>query len=311
MNVGLCHVVLSCNQMSVAAPCINFFDISFKLLPNVRGVFRICHHNRIKVNLIYTRSVFVHVYKYRIASMFQFAFSVIFLSLFLLTPQVAVAQNSGLFGSREIQSSNMKSFGKWTELWRRHMLQRAEDAQGETTNDTEGTQNCRGRNRIRCSRDAWEKFVAEQQAAIGTDGSGENASPGSVSVTPELLFAVNLYMNKSTYIVDPVNWGIPDHWATPDEFFLKDGDCEDYAISKYVTLKRLGVDPDSMRLVILQDENLRVAHAVLAVEFEGNYHILDNQVDSVLTHDKILHYRPVYSINETAWWLHQVRRFGR
>lgn len=51
-----------------------------------------------------------------------------------------------------------------------------------------------------------------------------------------------------------------------------------------MTLKRLGIDPNLMRLVILQDENLRIAHAVLAVEVDGVFHILDNQVDTVLPH---------------------------
>ncbi len=231
------------------------------------------------------------------------AITLLFLLAFgVLAPQQASAV-AGLFGSREIRSTNMKSFDKWTEVWRRHNLQRAESAK-ETNGDSSVERNCRGLNRARCTREAWEEFIAEQQSTV----SAEAENP---ELTLELLKAVNLYMNRAPYIVDPVNWGIPDHWATPDEFFLKDGDCEDYAISKLVTLKRLGVDPSKMRLVVLQDENLRIAHAVLAVELDGEFHILDNQVDSVLPHTKILHYRPVYSINEDGWWLHQVRRFGR
>lgn len=227
------------------------------------------------------------------------------LPITLLLGLVAVAAPSavhaqGLFGSREIASTNMQSFDKWTDLWRRHNLQRAEAAEEEPL-PSSVERNCRGRNRIKCSREAWEEFLTEQQLVVG-----ESEGP-----TLELINAVNRYMNRSPYIVDPVNWGIPDYWATPDEFFLKDGDCEDYAISKFVTLKRLGIDPQLMRLVVLQDENLRIAHAVLAVEIDGVFHILDNQVDTVLPHTKILHYRPVYSINEGGWWLHQVRRFGR
>ena len=65
-----------------------------------------------------------------------------------------------------------------------------------------------------------------------------------------------------------------------------------------------------MRLVILQDENLNVAHAILAVRLDDQNFILDNQVDAVLPDTQILHYRPVYSINESAWWLHRVRRFS-
>ncbi len=214
----------------------------------------------------------------------------------------AQGRTLGLFGSREIHSTNMKSFDKWTALWRRHNLQRSKEAE-EPALPSSVEKNCRGRNRAKCSREAWEEFLAEQQDGLSVDGG--------IVPTVELLSAVNAYMNRSPYIIDPVNWGIPDYWATPDEFFLKDGDCEDYAISKFVTLKRLGIDPSVMRLVILQDENLRIAHAVLAVEVEGVFHILDNQVDGILPHTKILHYRPVYSINENGWWLHQVRRFGR
>lgn len=205
-------------------------------------------------------------------------------------PAMAGINKDGLFGSREIPSKNMKSFDKWTEMWRRYNLPRKDDVP-----QVEVGAPCRGLARIQCGRDAWDKFI--------TDHEGEEGF--------SLLTAVNEYMNKAPYIVDPVNWGIPDYWATPDEFFLKDGDCEDYAISKYVTLKRLGVPMDAMRLVILQDENLRIAHAVLAVESEGETYILDNQVDAVLPHTQILHYRPVYSINETGWWLHQVKRFSR
>ncbi|WP_262693659.1 transglutaminase-like cysteine peptidase [Kordiimonas aquimaris] len=218
------------------------------------------------------------------------------------------AQQAGLFGSREIRSTNMNSFDKWTELWRRHNLQRTQNEQARSPARMSAEENCRGRNRVICNRDAWESFIAEQNTAISSEAS---AQQDYTPVTPELLSAVNVYMNRTTYVVDPVNWGIPDYWATPDEFFMKDGDCEDYAISKYITLKRLGVDPSLMRVVVLQDENLRVAHAVLAVFYNGTFYILDNQVDGVLPHEKILHYRPVYSINESAWWLHQVRRFLR
>ncbi|MFC3050294.1 transglutaminase-like cysteine peptidase [Kordiimonas pumila] len=210
-----------------------------------------------------------------------------------VTANGAYAQEStkwSLFGSMEIPSTNMKAFGKWTEMWRRYNLPRREEVAPETVDEV---YKCRGRYRARCNREAWETFLGE------TDTSD----------FMKTLADVNHYMNRSPYIVDPVNWGIPDYWATPNEFFMKDGDCEDYAISKYVTLKRLGFDTSKMRVVILQDENLRAAHAILAVEYDGEIYILDNQVDAVLPQGQILHYRPVYSINETGWWLHKVKRF--
>jgi len=205
----------------------------------------------------------------------------------------AKAKKIKLFGSREIKSRSVKSFAKWASMWRRHNLPRSTNKPASVlARPVMGL--CGPETKIICNRDLWEKFIVDQaDVSLG-----------------ELLKSVNLFMNRSTYIVDAVNWGIPDYWATPDEFFLRDGDCEDYAISKYVTLKRLGVDPSLMRLVILQDENLRAAHAVLAVKLDGHYMILDNQVNSVLPDTKILHYRPVYSINESGWWLHHKRRFS-
>ncbi len=219
-----------------------------------------------------------------------FMLSIILWAALALAPAAQGQIAKGLFGSMELKSSNMAKFDKWTEMWRRYNLPRNAAAPQKGTAEDR----CRGLGRIQCSREAWDAFITENRD------------------TPEreLLDKVNAYMNRAAYIVDPVNWGIPDYWATPDEFFLKDGDCEDYAISKYITLKRLGIDPDSMRLVILQDENLNVAHAILAVRLGDENFILDNQIDAVLPDTQILHYRPVYSINESAWWLHRVRKFS-
>lgn len=120
----------------------------------------------------------------------------------------------------------------------------------------------------------------------------------------EQLKHVNRYQNRHRYIQDIVNWGIPDYWESIYEFLKKDGDCEDYAIAKYISLKRLGFDTDQMRIVVLQDRNLGVMHAVLAVYDNDTIYILDNQTKAVLEHTRIHHYAPVYSINEHAWWRH-------
>ncbi|MGE0735635.1 MAG: transglutaminase-like cysteine peptidase [Alphaproteobacteria bacterium] len=119
------------------------------------------------------------------------------------------------------------------------------------------------------------------------------------------LREVNAHMNRFPYIEDIANWGVSDYWATPHEFFRKDGDCEDYAIAKYYTLALLGVPREHMRLVVLQDENLRLAHAILVVYVGGKAWVLDNQIGQVVEATRIFHYRPIYSINETGWWFHR------
>jgi predicted transglutaminase-like cysteine proteinase len=120
----------------------------------------------------------------------------------------------------------------------------------------------------------------------------------------ETLDAINRMVNAVRYIPDEENWGAPDHWATPGEFYRRSGDCEDFAIAKYVALKALGFDPSRMRIVVLVDEELRKHHAVLMVDSERGRMILDNQIAQVVRDSEIKHYRPIYSINEEAWWLH-------
>ena len=54
------------------------------------------------------------------------------------------------------------------------------------------------------------------------------------------LAAVNDYVNRVRYRDDRVNWGLRDYWAAPREFFARGGDCEDFAIAKYLSLRALG-----------------------------------------------------------------------
>jgi len=118
---------------------------------------------------------------------------------------------------------------------------------------------------------------------------------------PEQLTAVNRYANSKDYVLDIDNYGLEDYWAVPREFLYNNGDCEDYAITKLFSLRWLGYPIDTMRIVVLQDTNLRIPHAVLAVAAQNDIVILDNQIQEVISHRD---YAPVYSINEQHWWIH-------
>ena len=86
---------------------------------------------------------------------------------------------------------------------------------------------------------------------------------------------------------------------------VKDGDCEDYAITKFYSLLSLGIPNEQMRVVVLNDMNLRTAHAVLVVYLDGVAWLLDNQIREVVQADVVHHYHAIYSVNETTWWLHR------
>ncbi len=119
----------------------------------------------------------------------------------------------------------------------------------------------------------------------------------------EQIQKVNVYANEHDYILDIENYGMNDYWATPKEFLHNDGDCEDYAIIKMLSLKMLGFDVSDMRLVVLQDTNSRIPHAILAVNINKDILIMDNQINEVVSHKNIVHYVPVYAVNEKKWWM--------
>lgn len=120
----------------------------------------------------------------------------------------------------------------------------------------------------------------------------------------EQVKMVNSFWNQWPYRLDPEVYGKADYWAIPQEFRDKSGDCEDYSIAKYYTLKALGFDPNTMRIVVLLETIRNIAHAVLVVYMDGDAYVLDNLSQSVLSHSKLKNYQPQFSVNEKYRWAH-------
>ena len=169
----------------------------------------------------------------------------------------------------------MEIFPLWIGVQKRYAEEAAAQRECEKTS-------------AQCPLSEWYKFLANQKGK----------SPR------EQLAAVNSYGNQKKYVLDSDNYGVNDYWATPREFLKNNGDCEDFAIFKYFSLRQLGFNPESMRIVILQDTNLRISHAVLAVYTGNDIVILDNQAEEIISHRDITHYVPIYTLNEKHWWLH-------
>ena len=78
------------------------------------------------------------------------------------------------------------------------------------------------------------------------------------------LRGVNRFFNRFTYRSDRELWGREDHWASPAELIERGaGDCEDLAIAKYFTLRRLGFAMPSLRLTYVRDVRSGRSHMVL------------------------------------------------
>lgn len=116
--------------------------------------------------------------------------------------------------------------------------------------------------------------------------------------------AVTVFFNRWPYRTDQELYKVADYWATPAEFLRRSGDCEDYAATKFYALIKLGVDPESMRIVALRDTIRNIAHAVLVLYTEGEAYVLDSLTDLTLPHSRYKHYWPQYSVNEVYRWAH-------
>ena len=76
------------------------------------------------------------------------------------------------------------------------------------------------------------------------------------------------------------------------------------AIAKYFALRDLGFPASQMRIVVLKDTLRNLDHAVTAVYLDGDAWILDNLSNAVLSHKRLSHYRPQFSVNEEYRWAH-------
>ena len=114
------------------------------------------------------------------------------------------------------------------------------------------------------------------------------------------LYEVNRAVNRAPYREDGPNWGVLDHWAAPRELLARGGDCEDYAIAKYLALRGLGFPARDLRLLILYDQNRRRAHAVLSVTLEDRELVLDNLHGAILPLGELPHYQVRAALNETG-----------
>ena len=130
------------------------------------------------------------------------------------------------------------------------------------------------------------------------------------------LREVNDFFNQRVRWLDDIEiWGQEDYWATPLETMgRREGDCEDYSIAKYITLKELGVPGEQLRMIYVKARlgrgGITQAHMVL-----GHYaspgadpRILDNLVKSIRPGSQRTDLDPVFSFNSTGLWTGRSRQ---
>ncbi len=176
-----------------------------------------------------------------------------------------------LFGTQEVRSNDITAFKKWTEVMNRFEVQMKS---------------------LKAASPRVMLWRAELRRL--RDKS-----------TGEKIEGINTFLNQVPYIEDSENYGKSDYWATPIEFLSRGGDCEDFAIAKYASLRALGFSSDQLRVAIVQDKIKNIPHAVLIVYSDAGNFVLDNQDKKVEAITAVNRYQPIFSINSTSWWLHR------
>lgn len=115
----------------------------------------------------------------------------------------------------------------------------------------------------------------------------------------ERLFLVHSAFNHAiAYGTDFQIFGKADYWATPLEVVERAGDCEDYAIAKYLMLTALGFDPADMKLVAIHETFSGQYHAILGVRVEGEWLFMDNKRGGLTREQDYGDTRPVAVVDD-------------
>lgn len=167
-------------------------------------------------------------------------------------------------------------------------------------------------------RAAWD-FNTIQQRADALYGPASPAARQRIADWQQLLIqqrqasesaqlaAVNRFFNqKIHYREDSDVWNTVDYWATPIESLRKgEGDCEDYALAKYFTLRHLGVSGEKLRITYVKALRLNKAHMVLTwyATPDAIPLVLDSLTETILPASQRQDLLPVYSFNDSGLWL--------
>ncbi|USP16352.1 transglutaminase-like cysteine peptidase [Vibrio gazogenes] len=124
--------------------------------------------------------------------------------------------------------------------------------------------------------------------------------------TQEKLEKVNAFFNQLYFVSDIKLWGKQDYWATPLEFLgANAGDCEDFTIAKYFSLREIGIPDSKLRLVYVKAIKLNQFHMVLAYYKTPDAEplILDNLIPQIKPARRRTDLLPIYSFNGRNLWL--------
>ncbi len=143
--------------------------------------------------------------------------------------------------------------------------------------------------RDRCASAAALRFLAVVDTARLREGRARLG---------EINRAINLAIRP---VSDLAQYGEIDVWSPPLQTFDRGaGDCEDYAIAKFMALRQAGIAADDLRIVILRDTIRGEDHAVAATRLDGRWLMLDNRRMAMVEDIHVRNYRPLFVIDQSG-----------
>ena len=187
------------------------------------------------------------------------------------------AAHAPLFGSREVYSDSTWRFAQWTD-----MLARA-DAEFEDAQHV-----CTSLNDTHCVPAEWQALVDQLK---GHD-------------LHEQIDMVNQAMNRHPYVTTMQNWHRSMYWETAFEFLRYGGQCQDYAIAKYLLLRAAGVPADRCAWsCCATPRSASITPCSRSMSMASRY-CSTICAATLCPASSVSDYRPYYSINENGWWYH-------
>ncbi|WP_245575026.1 transglutaminase-like cysteine peptidase [Chitinilyticum litopenaei] len=154
------------------------------------------------------------------------------------------------------------------------------------------------------------KLMAQRhgnQAARSFDELDRVISASRTLADADKLKRINEFLNrKLRFDDDDKLWGQADYWASLGETLAKGaGDCEDFVIAKFVSLREAGIAPEKLRLTYVKariggaNSSVTQAHMVLAyyANPEAEPLILDNLLTDIKPASARPDLNPVFSFN--------------
>jgi len=131
----------------------------------------------------------------------------------------------------------------------------------------------------------------------------------------QIVIAVNRFFNQLEYRPDIKTWNKKDYWASRLEFLGKgQGDCEDYAVAKFLTMVQLGVPEKKLFLTYVKAVGYPdAAHLVVTYYKEPGTvpFVLDNYIKKILPATQRTDLIPVYSFTASDLYIQKQYGLGK